>query len=59
MKLFFTFIIDMLIHVKGEAWKYKISFLKSFLHLLTMTIIGTITAPIIWPIFYLRRYKIF
>ena len=59
MKLFFTFIIDMLIHVKGEAWEYKISFLKSFLHLLTITIIGAITAPIIWPFYYFRRFKIF
>src|SRR5574344_1276423 len=59
MKLFFTFIIDMLIHIKEEAWEYKISFLKSFLHLLTITIIGAITDAISWPIFYLRRYKIF
>ena len=57
MKMFITFIKDMF-NILNTPEKKK-CFKKALFHLLFITIIGTITAPIIWPIFYLRRYKIF
>ncbi len=57
MKMFITFIKDMF-NILNTPEKKK-CFKKALFHLLFITIIGTITAPIIWSIFYLRRYKIF
>ena len=57
MKMFITFIKDMF-NILNTSEKKK-CFKKALFHLLFITIIGTITAPIIWSIFYLRRYKIF
>ena len=59
MKLFLTFIYDIIKHFKNEDRKLKKCFWVSFFHLSFVTIIGTLTAPIIWSIYYLRRYKIF
>ena len=55
--MFIIFIKDMF-NALNTTSKKK-CFKKALFHLLFVTIIGTITAPIIWPIFYLRRYKIF
>ena len=57
MKMFIICIKDMF-NVLNTTSK-KRCFRKALAQLSFVTIIGTITAPIIWSIFYLRRYKIF
>ena len=59
MKLFIEFLKDMNSHLPYYLITKRKCYKKALAQLAFVTIIGTITAPIMWSIYYLRRYKIF
>ena len=60
MKLFFIALFDILKYLKKDGtkkeWK---TFLYAFNQIMFVTLFGTITAPIIWPIYYTMRYYLY
>lgn len=60
MKLFFIALFDILQYLKKDGtkkeWK---TFLYAFNQIMFVTLFGTITAPIFWPIYYVYRFKFY
>ena len=60
MKLLFIALSDILKYliIKGTKKEWK-SFLYAFFQITFITIFGTLTAPIFWPIYYILRFHLF